>query len=125
MRSCAFLIFEAATISMALVILRVFWTLLILVRISRLPAIFAFCLLVLSGASRPLAHRSRCYSLVRCIFLEILDSLVKLRFVVLAEVLGGLDALDELRVLALHVVAHRALGGERLLHVDVVVVAVV
>ena len=41
MRSWAFLIFEAATISMALVILRVFCTLLILVRISLLPAIYA------------------------------------------------------------------------------------
>ena len=37
MRCCAFLILEAATISMALVILRVFCTLLILVRISLLP----------------------------------------------------------------------------------------
>jgi hypothetical protein len=39
MRSCAFLIFEAATISIALVILRVFCTLLILFRISRVPGI--------------------------------------------------------------------------------------
>jgi hypothetical protein len=37
MRSCAFFIFEAATISIAFVILRVFCTLLILVRISLLP----------------------------------------------------------------------------------------
>jgi hypothetical protein len=39
MRSWALRIFEAATISMAFVILRVFCTLLILVRISLLPAI--------------------------------------------------------------------------------------
>ena len=39
MRSCAFLIFEAATISIAFVILRVLCTLLILVRISLVPAI--------------------------------------------------------------------------------------
>jgi hypothetical protein len=38
MRSCARRIFEAATISIALVILRVFCTLLILVLISLLPA---------------------------------------------------------------------------------------
>src|SRR5688572_2323086 len=41
MRSCAFRIFEAATISIALVILRVFCTLLILVRISLEPGILA------------------------------------------------------------------------------------
>src|SRR5712671_198625 len=39
MRSCALRIFDAATISIALVILRVFCTLLILVRISFVPAI--------------------------------------------------------------------------------------
>ena len=39
MRSWAFFIFEAATISMALVILRVLCTLLILFRISFEPAI--------------------------------------------------------------------------------------
>jgi len=38
MRSCAFFIFEAATISIALVILRVLCTLLILLRISLEPA---------------------------------------------------------------------------------------
>ena len=37
-RSCAFFIFDAATISMALVILRVLCTLLILLRISLVPA---------------------------------------------------------------------------------------
>ena len=39
MRSCALRILEAATISIALVILRVFCTLLILVRISLVPGI--------------------------------------------------------------------------------------
>jgi len=39
-RSCALRILDAATISIALVILRVFCTLLILVRISLLPAIY-------------------------------------------------------------------------------------
>ena len=42
MRSCAFFIFEAATISIALVILRVLCTLLILLRISLAPAIALF-----------------------------------------------------------------------------------
>jgi hypothetical protein len=41
-RSCAFFIFDAATISIALVILRVFCTLLILLRISFDPAISRF-----------------------------------------------------------------------------------
>src|SRR5690349_12496068 len=40
MRSCAFFILDAATISMALVILRVLCTLLILLRISLEPAIY-------------------------------------------------------------------------------------
>ena len=40
-RSCAFFIFDAATISIALVILRVLCTLLILLRISLVPAIGA------------------------------------------------------------------------------------
>ena len=44
MRSCAFFIFEAATISIAFVILRVFCTLLILRRISLVPAM-SFCYL--------------------------------------------------------------------------------
>src|SRR4029450_10875240 len=39
MRSCAFLILEAATISIALVILRVFCTLRIFIRISLVPGI--------------------------------------------------------------------------------------
>jgi hypothetical protein len=40
MRSCAFRIFDAATISMALVILRVFCTLRIFTRISLVPGIW-------------------------------------------------------------------------------------
>jgi hypothetical protein len=39
MRSCALRIFEAATISMALVIFRVFCTLRIFIRISLVPGI--------------------------------------------------------------------------------------
>ena len=42
MRSCALRILEAATISMALVILRVFCTLRILTRISLVPGIYGF-----------------------------------------------------------------------------------
>src|SRR3989304_951943 len=105
MRSWAFFIFEAATISMALVILRVFCTLLILVRIS-----------LLAG----LIQRS-----VGGIFLEVLDRLVQLVLVFLGEVLARLNAVDEIAILALDVGAHGALGGKRFLHVDVVEVAVV
>src|SRR5258706_7336690 len=104
MRSWAFLIFEAATISMALVILRVFCTLLILVRISLLPAI---------GVS------------VSCVFLEVFHGLVQLRFVFLAEVLGLLEAIDQIAVLALQEGAQRAFRGEGLLHLDVVEIGVV
>jgi hypothetical protein len=39
MRSCALRIFDAATISIALVIFRVFWTLRIFMRISLVPGI--------------------------------------------------------------------------------------
>src|SRR5215475_710388 len=102
MRSWAFLILEAATISMALVILRVFCTLLILVRISLLPAMS-----------------------VRRVLLEVFDGVVELRLVFLRQVLGLLDAADEVAVLALREIAERALGGERLGNGHVVEVAVV
>src|SRR5258706_4869205 len=104
MRSCALCILEAATISMALVILRVFCTLLILVRISLLPAMSAS---------------------VRCVFLEILYGPVQLRLVFLAEVLGLLEAIYQVAVLALEERAQGPFRGERLLHFDVVEVAVV
>src|SRR3989304_7147686 len=105
MRSWALFLVEAATISMALVILRVFCTLLILVRISLLPGMI---------------HRS-----VSGIFLEVLDRLVQLVLVFLGEVLARLDAVDEIAILALDVGAHGTLGGKRFLHGDVVEVAVV
>src|SRR5258706_10342085 len=104
MRSWALRILEAATISMALVILRVFCTLLILVRISLLPAM-AFS--------------------VSPVFLKVLDALVQLRLVVFRQILRRLDALHEIAVFALEVIAQRPLRGERALHVDVVEVAVV
>src|SRR3954469_8778150 len=88
MRSCAFLIFEAATISMAFVILRVFCTLLILVRISLLPAIPFPC--HRAAAVTPLRPS------IRRVLLEVLDGVVQLRLVVLRKVLRRLDAVDEI-----------------------------
>src|SRR6187402_2034600 len=101
MRSWAFLILEAATISIALVILRVFCTLLILVRISFDPAIAVSWL-------------------ERAVLLEVLDRLVQRALVVLRQVLRLLDPVDQRAVLALDELAQRRFGRERLLHVDVV-----
>src|SRR5687768_3098868 len=115
MRSWAFFIFEAATISIALVILRVFCTLLILFRISLLPGI---------GLSFPSVGAVERGSVAR-VLLEILDRRVQLVFVVFRQVLGFLDTVHEIAELALEMRAQRALGGERLLHVDVVEIAVV
>src|SRR5690606_22189923 len=54
-RSCALRILDAATISIALVILRVFCTLLILVRISLIPGIALSCCngLAVAAGARP------------------------------------------------------------------------
>ena len=105
MRSCALRIFDAATISIALVIFRVFCTLRIFTRISFVPGMGA------------LLERPR--------FLPVLDRLVQRLLVVGGEILLGLHRVDERAVLALQVVAHRAFGRERLLDLDIVEVAVV
>src|SRR5436190_12174317 len=107
--SCAFFIFDAATISIALVILRVLCTLLILLRIS-----FGLAMAAPSAGS-----------LVRAVFLEVLDRRGK-RFLVLgAEIPGRLDLLEQVRVFALHISAQRPLEGERFFHWHIVVVAAV
>src|SRR3979409_2244144 len=80
-RSCAFFIFDAATISMALVILRVLCTLLILLRISFEPAIGA-ALLECSVLFEVVDRRSE-----RCLGLRI-------------EILGLLDLVDKSGVFA-------------------------
>src|SRR4029450_10763 len=69
-RSCAFFIFDAATISIALVILRVLCTLLILFRISFEPAISSSC------CPHP------CRISVRAVLLEVLDRGAQRLFVV-------------------------------------------
>src|ERR1051326_5922696 len=84
-RSCAFFIFDAATSSIALVILRVFCTLLILFRISFEPAMGGF-LLLLKGA---------------CL-LEVLDCRGERLFVIAGHVLGLLELVHDRRVFALH-----------------------
>ena len=111
MRSCALRIFEAATISIALVILRVFCTLLILMRISLVPGMSCTFGRV-QFQDDPFFFQSLIASFSA--FSSSAD-----------EVLLVLDALDQIARTCLDVVAHRALGGQRLLHVDVVEVAVV
>src|SRR5574342_501106 len=63
MRSCARLILEAATISIALVIFRVFCTLRIFIRISLVPGILSSCRHPRGsggpGSSKPLDSRLR------------------------------------------------------------------
>src|SRR5208337_859907 len=88
-RSCAFFIFEAATISMALVILRVLCTLLILPRISFELAIAAF--------------------LPRAVLLEIRDGRGERLLAFAIQVLGRFDLVDERCVLASYERAQSAL----------------
>src|SRR5690606_34063153 len=119
MRSCALRILDAATISIALVILRVFWTLLIFVRISLLPAI---------SVPRKVAAVQQARSAVRSEragFLEVLDDFVQLGLDFLRELRRVFDGLDQRRELRAHVLAQRTLGVERLGDVDVVEVTVV
>src|SRR5512135_3203959 len=97
MRSWARLILEAATISIALVILRVFCTLLILVRISFDPGIAVS------------SYRFRESGASECpVVLPVLHRLVQPLFGFLAEVLGVFDALHQARVLFLDVITHGA-----------------
>src|SRR4051794_19244114 len=93
MRSCAFFILEAATISMAFVILRVLCTLLIFVLISFDPAMTFPC----SSSAAPSTARS-----VRACFLEILDRRRKRLLVVRAHFLRRLDLVGDRPVLAPH-----------------------
>src|SRR5205823_6707318 len=105
MRSCAFFIFDAATISMALVILRVLCTLLILFRISFDPAIV--------------------FPLERTVLLEVLDRRSEGLFPFGIKILRLLDLVDECRVLTLDELTQPRFKGERLLDRHVVIVALV
>src|SRR5688500_3381709 len=102
MRSCALRIFDAATISIALVILRVFCTLLILRRISFVPAIWV-----------PVAS-------VGAVLLEVLDRRGECLLIVAGHVLAALDPVEELAVRRLNVRTQRRLEGQHALHLDVV-----
>src|SRR5581483_7129025 len=79
------------------------------------------------AASAPgwLARTSAALELVTSVLLPVLDGLVQLRLVILGQVLRRLHALDEVSVLALQIVAHRALRAERALHVHIVEITVV
>src|SRR5882757_10591972 len=122
MRSCAFLIFEAATISIALVIFRVFCTLLIFTLISLVPGISQFLdPPPLRGSPRWQGGKES----KRPALFPVLDRSLQRLLLVGGEVLLVFHGLHQRRVLVLHVVAHRFLGRQRLLDLDLVVVAVV
>src|SRR5690348_13454863 len=102
-RSCAFFILEAATISIALVILRVFCTLLILLRISFEPAIARV--------------------LVAAVLLKVLDRGGERLFGLAVHFLARLELVHQRRVLALHESTQARFEGERLLDGHVVEIA--
>src|ERR1700730_4594936 len=108
-RSCALRILEAATICIAFVILRVFCTLLIFRRIS----------LVLGMSGTPVSHRSAAAPLER------LDCFHQRLFVVLGQVLGRLDALDQGWMLDFQILTQRLFHDERLADRNVVELAAV
>src|SRR5262245_19658699 len=110
MRSCARRILEAATISIALVIFRVFCTLRIFILISLVPGIYfpRFA----PDSKRP-------------VLLPVLYCRLQRLLVFRGKVLLLFHTLHELGVMALEMVAHRLFRGERLLHLDVVEVTVV
>src|SRR6266513_3562270 len=115
MRSCAFLILEAATISIALVILRVFCTLLIFTLISLVPGISQFLDPPPLRGSPPWQGGKESK---RCAFLPVLDGHLERLLFFGGQVFLVFHGLCERGVLVLHVVAQRLVGGERLLLVD-------
>src|SRR5471032_3562406 len=147
MRSCARRIFDAATISIALVILRVFCTLLILPRISFIPAI-AYSIvgqsLRFSAYSGPMqSYRSGagCFvasesgprrfkvrpirGSVSARLLEVLQRGMQCAFVVLRQVFVIFDALDHVGLLGLQVVAQTLFERQHLSDFEIVEVTVV
>src|SRR5690606_999998 len=134
-RSCALRILDAATISMALVILRVFCTLLILVRISLIPGIALSCCNGLAGCGRgssPPYRRAGMnpattpdIALKSTVLLEILDGGGQFGFVVLGQFFGVFDALDQAGMLGLELILERFFEGQNLSHVHLVQVAIV
>src|SRR6267154_6286116 len=132
MRSCAFLILEAATISIALVIFRVFCTLRIFILISLVPGIFvSYVVAPAQAGARCLQRRwipasaGMTEILERATFLPVFDGRFQRLLVLRGQVFLVFHGFYQRGVLALHVVAQRLVRGERLLHVDRVEVAVV
>src|SRR3954470_13256443 len=109
MRSWAFFIFEAATISIALVILRVLCTLLILLRISFDPAMTSILYLPeVDSRVRGNDGTGRVrLKLVRAVLLEILDGRDELFFVICGQVLRAFDPVHQRAILALHISTQR------------------
>src|SRR5215470_4094712 len=103
MRSCALRILLAATISIALVILRVLCTLLILMRIS------------LALAMTISAARSVCARL-----LEVAYRRMQGFFVLLGQILVRFDPVDKSGVLGLEELAHCLFNRQRIFHFDVI-----
>src|ERR1700676_2525745 len=103
MRSCARRIFDAATISIALVILRVFCTLLILPRISFIPAIAYSLIEVARDASFIPESGPRRFKVrpmrgsVSARLLEVLKRGMQCAFLVLRQVFVLFDAIDHVR----------------------------
>src|SRR5450755_4273897 len=116
MRSCARRILEAATISMALVILRVFCTLLILTRISLVLGISSTWKILRARRGSSVSRR---LSVGRA-GQERLDRLGQGRLVVLGQVLGAREQVDQRLVVQLEIVAQRPLRLQRLGHGDLV-----
>src|SRR5215467_8329802 len=108
MRSCALRILLAATISIALVILRVLCTLLILMRIS-------LALGMTISAVRSVSAR----------LLEVADRRMQGFFVLLGQILVRFDPVDKARMLGLEVLAERLFDLQRVLHFDVIEILVV
>src|SRR4029079_3878828 len=113
MRSCALRILEAETISIALVIFRVFCTLRIFTRISFVPGICPYVRPATVRAENPRASAR----LVSSVLLPVLDGFVQLRLIVLGEVLDLLHTINQVGVLAFQVVAHGMLGSQRAFHI--------
>src|SRR5512134_1707760 len=123
MRSCALRILEAATISIALVIFRVFCTLRIFIRISLVPGILwlpgvqpaalAGCLLGCGGFRRRGSFLER--HLETGTLLPLLDCGLERLLLALAQVFLFFHNLYQRSVLVLEMVAQRLFSGERLL----------
>src|SRR5690242_2525336 len=122
MRSCALRIFEAETISSARVTLRVFATLLILVRISLAPAISSLAVGRTWGRRHrsPTVGRGPPYALPAAGLLELFQALLERGLDVVVPVAGLDDLLHEIAVVAVEVRVQRGFERQHLVQRQVV-----